>query len=78
MAFLMIPAFLALDRKPRAAGFFLIAFPLLYVPARFLLDFLRIGDVRYFGLTPGQYAGIAVFLASVFLMIRVPRGIGGE
>jgi phosphatidylglycerol:prolipoprotein diacylglycerol transferase len=78
MSCLMVPAFLALDRKPRPAGFFLAAFPLLYVPARFLLDFLRIGDVRYFGLTPGQYAGIAVFLASVFLMIRVPRGIAKE
>ena len=78
MAFLMVPAFLVLDRKPRPPAFFLIAFPLLYVPARFLLDFLRIGDVRYFGLTPGQYAGIAVFLASVFLMVRMPWGIAKE
>jgi phosphatidylglycerol:prolipoprotein diacylglycerol transferase len=65
---LMVPAFLALDRKPRPPGFFLIAFPLLYVPARFLLDFLRIGDARYFGLTPGQYAGVAVFLVAIFFM----------
>lgn len=68
MSCLMVPAFLALDRKPRPPGFFVIAFPLLYVPARFFLDFLRIGDARYFGLTPGQYAGIAVFLAAVFFM----------
>lgn len=67
MSCLMVPAFLALDRKPRPPGFFVIAFPLLYVPARFFLDFLRIGDARYFGLTPGQYAGIAVFLAAAFL-----------
>jgi phosphatidylglycerol:prolipoprotein diacylglycerol transferase len=78
MAFLVVPAFLVLDRKPRPPAFFLIAFPLLYVPARFLLDFLRIADVRYFGLTPGQYAGIAVFLASVLLMVRMPRGIAKE
>jgi phosphatidylglycerol:prolipoprotein diacylglycerol transferase len=77
-AFLMVPAFLVLDRKPRPPAFFLIAFPLLYVPARFFLDFLRIGDARYFGLTPGQYAGFAVFLASVFLMVRMPRGIAKE
>jgi phosphatidylglycerol---prolipoprotein diacylglyceryl transferase len=68
MSCLMVPAYLALDRKPRPPGFFVIAFPLLYVPARFFLDFLRIGDARYFGLTPGQYAGIAVFLAAVFFM----------
>lgn len=73
MSFLMVPAFLMLDRKPRPPAFFLVAFPLLYVPARFLLDFLRIGDARYFGLTPGQYAGIAVFLAAIFLMVRIAR-----
>ena len=73
MSCLMVPASLALDRKPRPPGFFLVAFPLLYVPARFTLDFLRIGDARYFGLTPGQYAGIAVFLAAVFLMIHNGR-----
>jgi len=72
-ACLMVPAFLLLDRKPRPPGFFLIAFPLLYVPARFFLDFLRIGDARYFGLTPGQYAGVPVFLAAVFLLIRIAR-----
>ena len=73
MSCLVVPAFLALDRKPLPAGFFLIAFPLLYVPARFFLDFLRIGDARYLGLTPGQYAGIAVFLAAVFFMVRIGR-----
>jgi phosphatidylglycerol:prolipoprotein diacylglycerol transferase len=73
MVCLMIPAFLVLDRKPRPSSFFLIAFPLFYVPARFSLDFLRISDARYFGLTPGQYAGIAVFLAAVFLMVRIAR-----
>jgi len=73
MSCLMVPAFLALDRKPRPPGFFLTAFLLLYVPARFSLDFLRIGDARYLGLTPGQYAGIAVFLAAVFFMVRIWR-----
>lgn len=73
MSCVMVPAFLMLDRKARPPAFFLIAFPLLYVPTRFLLDFLRIGDAKYFGLTPGQYAGIAVFLASVFLMVRIAR-----
>jgi phosphatidylglycerol:prolipoprotein diacylglycerol transferase len=78
MAFLMVPAFLLLDRKPRPTPFFLVVFPIFYVPARFFLDFLRIGDARYFGLTPAQYAGTAVFLAAVILMIRIPRGITKE
>ncbi|MGZ8447617.1 MAG: prolipoprotein diacylglyceryl transferase family protein, partial [Candidatus Deferrimicrobiaceae bacterium] len=73
MACLMVPAFLVLDRKPRPPAFFLIAFPLFYVPARFSLDFLRVSDARYFGLTPGQHAGIAVFLAAVYLMVRIAR-----
>ena len=78
MSWLMIPAFLALDRKPRPPGTFLIAFLILYVPARFLLDFLRIGDARYLGLTPGQYAGIAVSLAAIFFMVRIGRRKAGE
>ena len=69
----MVPTFLVLGRKPRPPAFFLAAFPLLYVPARFFLDFLRIADVRYFGLTPGQYAGIPVFLAALILMVRMAR-----
>jgi phosphatidylglycerol:prolipoprotein diacylglycerol transferase len=77
-AFLMVPAFLVLDRKPRPPAFFLIAFPLLYVPARFVLDFLRISDARYFGLTPGQHAGIAVFLAAGYLMVRIARRDASE
>jgi phosphatidylglycerol---prolipoprotein diacylglyceryl transferase len=73
MSCLMVPAFLVLDRKSRPPGFFLIAFLLLYVPVRFFLDFLRIGDARYLGLTPAQYAGIAIFLAAVYFPVRLAR-----
>jgi phosphatidylglycerol:prolipoprotein diacylglycerol transferase len=76
----MIPVFLLLDRKERAPGFYPLAFPLLYVPARFLLDFLRLSDATYFGLTPGQYAGAAAFgVASVLAwtgVLRKGRGNG--
>ncbi len=60
----MIPAFLFLNRKPRRPGFYALAFLFLYIPARFALDFLRIADARYFGLTPAQYAGIAGLAAA--------------
>lgn len=66
----MVPVFLALDRKPRPPGYFAIVFLLLYVPVRFLLDFLRLSDARVAGLTPGQYAGAAVFLAALVLAVR--------
>jgi phosphatidylglycerol:prolipoprotein diacylglycerol transferase len=66
----IVPAFLVLNRKGRRPGVFVIAFLLLYVPARFLLDFLRLTDVRYAGLTPGQYAGAAVFLGAAWFAVR--------
>ena len=67
---IIVPAFLVLDRKPRQPGFFAIAFLLLYVPARFLLDFLRLADARYAGLTPAQYAGAVVFLVALYFGMR--------
>jgi hypothetical protein len=53
---------------------------LLHVPARFGLDFLRLSDARYFGLTPGQYAGFAVFVAALYALrwnAAVPRSRSG-
>jgi len=73
----IVPVFLMLDRKPRRAGFFVAAFPLLYVPVRFFLDFLRLSDARYYGLTPGQYAAAAVFLV-VSLWVSVSSMRGGK
>ncbi len=56
--------FLYLARKKRPSGVYVALLPLLYAPIRFFLDFLRAGsdlggDVRYGGLTPGQYSSIA-------------------
>lgn len=67
------PAFLLLDRSPRPAGYFAACFVVLYVPARFLSDFLRVGDVRYLGLTPGQYAGLLLFPAALYAFVRIAR-----
>jgi phosphatidylglycerol---prolipoprotein diacylglyceryl transferase len=66
----IVPVFLLLDRRPRPPGFYVIVFLLLYVPARFGMDFLRLSDTRYFGLTPGQYAGLAVFAAALYALRR--------
>jgi len=68
-----------LGRQRRPRGFFLALVPGLYAPTRFLLDFLREtpaagGDVRYAGLTPGQYGAMLMLLAAVAVAVRVARG----
>lgn len=68
----IVPAFLVLDGKPRRPGFYAIAFLFLYVPVRFALDFLRLADARYLGLTPAQYAGIAA-LAAAAVAVSIRR-----
>lgn len=70
--------FLVLGRKRRRRGFYLAILPLLYAPVRFGLDFLRATDVpqadpRFFGLTPGHYGSIALFLVGIALAVRVFR-----
>jgi len=42
----------------------------LYSPIRFYLDRLRVSDKTYFGLTPGQYFAIGMFLFAVFLVVN--------
>jgi phosphatidylglycerol---prolipoprotein diacylglyceryl transferase len=66
------------SRRPRRPGVYLALIPLLYGPVRFALDFLRAtpihgGDVRYLGLTPGQYASLALTLIGVALCARAFR-----
>ena len=59
-------------RAPAGAPRVLISFILLYMPIRFLLDFLRVSDVRYGGLTPAQWAAFAA-LGALPLLWRVGR-----
>ncbi len=66
--------FLALGRKPRRRGFFVGLLALLYAPVRFLFDFLRVVDVRYGGLTPGQWGSVAVMAAGLFFLLRKEKG----
>jgi phosphatidylglycerol:prolipoprotein diacylglycerol transferase len=71
--------FAVLVRKPRPTGFYVALLPILYTPFRFALDFLRApasdgGDVRYAGLTPGQYGAIVLFFVGVVLMRRLRSG----
>lgn len=61
--------FLTFGRREQRSGFFLALFLLLYPPIRFLLDFLRVADARYAGLTPAQYGMIGLFLIGFWLAI---------
>jgi len=65
--------FLYLSKKKRPTGFYLALVPLLYMPIRFFLDFLRVpealgGDTRYAGLTPAQYAAIVMLALAAWTM----------
>ena len=62
LTLVVVPLFQFWSRRGRARGFYLLAFPALYLPVRFGIDFLRIADTRYMGLTPAQCVAIVVML----------------
>ncbi|MEK7452165.1 MAG: prolipoprotein diacylglyceryl transferase family protein [Patescibacteria group bacterium] len=66
--FLLFVLFVFLARKKQNAGTFVIAFLILHGTIRFLLDYLRIGDARYFSLTPAQYVSIGMVFAGIWIM----------
>ncbi|MBN2797780.1 MAG: prolipoprotein diacylglyceryl transferase [Deltaproteobacteria bacterium] len=75
-AMFMVPvaaAFWLLGRKDRPPGFFAGLFAVVYAPVRFGLDELRNtdlawADARYYGLTPGQYGSLLLFLAGAAVL----------
>ena len=73
---LLAGLFLLLDRRPRPDGFYVGLFFLLYGPVRFVLDSLRIVEVRYWGWTPGQYLAIVSTLAGAAVLLAVLRREG--
>jgi phosphatidylglycerol---prolipoprotein diacylglyceryl transferase len=66
--------FLWLGRKgARRPGFFVGLATVIYAPARFLLDYLRIEDARYLHLTPGQYGAVLLALVGLKLLLWPPK-----
>jgi phosphatidylglycerol:prolipoprotein diacylglycerol transferase len=65
---LVAALFWVLGRRPRPSGFYLGLLPLVYAPFRFALDFMRLVDVRYFGLTPGQWGALALLALGAHLL----------
>lgn len=78
LSVVLLPAMMLLDRKPRPDGTLLVAFVLLYVPVRFALDFLRVSDARYWGLTPAQYVAVAAAALSIYLLWQRSAGHHGR
>jgi phosphatidylglycerol:prolipoprotein diacylglycerol transferase len=70
---LIAALFYVLGRRKRPGGFFVGMLALLYAPVRFLFDFLRTRDVRYLGLTPGQWGALALLGVGVFLVLRAQK-----
>lgn len=68
----LLPIMTVLYRRARQPGTMVLAFGILYLPVRFGLDFLRVADERYAGLTPGQWVALtaALLLPALYLNIR--------
>ena len=56
--------------KNRPSGFFSGLLCILYAPARFFMDFLRIVDTKYLGLTPAQYGSLIVLIFGIWTLHR--------
>lgn len=76
-AFVIAIVCLLLVRKPKPPGFFLGFTMLVYAPVRFCMDFLRArpgdgstADIRYFDLTPAQWASFAMVAAGFWFLYR--------
>lgn len=72
----LVPAVVLMGRRPRRPGTTVVVVALLYAPARFLADFLRhtdlpMPDARYLGLTPAQYACLALLAIGLALAHRM-------
>jgi phosphatidylglycerol:prolipoprotein diacylglycerol transferase len=74
----LVACFVLTWRRRLAIGTYVIASALAYAPVRFAMDFLRIpesegGDPRDAGLTPAQWACIALFVYGVVMIGYVRR-----
>lgn len=49
---------------------YLERFLLIYGAGRFLLDFLRVGDLAYYGLLPSQYGSIIMIGIGLYLTVN--------
>ena len=67
------PFYLLGRQSRRHPGFYVGLLAVVYAPVRFMFDFLRTVDVRYFGLTPGQWGSLALIVVGVLIVRRSGR-----
>jgi phosphatidylglycerol:prolipoprotein diacylglycerol transferase len=70
LVLVIVPAFVFWNRRRRPVGFYLAAFPAIYLPVRFALDMLRVSDARYLRLTPAQWAAALITAALPFALVE--------
>lgn len=75
LTLLLCGIFWARRRRPTAAGWHVAIILMIYMPVRFVFDFLRTQDTLYFGLTAGQYAAAALFVIG-FWVLRQRQRVG--
>ena len=61
----MVILFHFIRKRPRPDGNIALLIGVIYAPYRFLLDFLRVQDATYIGLTPAQFGCIAAFIGGM-------------
>jgi phosphatidylglycerol---prolipoprotein diacylglyceryl transferase len=69
LAVLLTAVLYSLSRVRPFAGFHTALMLLLYAPVRFLLDFMRVADRRYLGLTPAQYFCVVMLCTGIYLLV---------
>lgn len=62
-------AVFSIDRTRLKPGALLAGVCMVYAPVRFLMDFLRVSDRVYFGLTAAQYSCILLFFVGLALKV---------
>ncbi len=67
----MAIVFFWLARKKRPLGIYISVFMIWYGIVRFILDFYRINEVKYAGLTPGQYLAACLFVAGLWVAFKM-------
>jgi phosphatidylglycerol---prolipoprotein diacylglyceryl transferase len=62
--------FLKMNKMAFSEGTLTISFAFLYGLFRFFSDFLRVADITYLGLTPGQYSGLVFIFWGTFYLFK--------
>jgi prolipoprotein diacylglyceryltransferase len=75
LSWIILAVLLLMARRPRHAGVLMATGPLIYMPVRFGLDFLRnadlqVHDARYGGFTPAQFGCVIMFALALGILVR--------